>query len=333
MASHSANYSQPASSMQAAYLSSSSLYPSLVLPESATTVLDSALALMTFESRSPVIKDGTFPCELTVLSPARYAECWLLPRTDIVHGSDGEVFWSQSGHFMMTGVSVNLDGDVVSQTAAVYQQLLSVISASEHPHLLRFWNYMPRINQGVGDDELYKQFCTGRLQAFERLGVDEHQFPAATAVGHQGRELTIVALTSSIQGVHHGNKNQVHAFDYPRQYGISSPSFARATSVNVDGRELLFVSGTASIAGHLTHHHGDLQGQISLTAENIGYMLSQAQKSLQDIVGLRVYLRDPQLLDEASQWVDRLLPYGRRLYLQADICRADLMIEIECFCG
>jgi chorismate lyase/3-hydroxybenzoate synthase len=96
---------------------------------------------------------------------------------------------------------------------------------------------------------------------------------------------------------------------------------------------MFFLSGTASIRGHKTMFVGDLQLQLNCTLENIDEILSEAlnhtnRRIPKEKIKWRVYLRDPDTQNEIQSTI--LNKLGAQIeYLTADICRADLLIEIE----
>jgi len=201
---------------------------------------------------------------------------------------------------------------------------------------VRFWNYVPHINVGAGDQENYKTFCAGRLAAFRDFELDEAEFPAASAVGHYRDGITVYALTSAHTPRHHANPRQVDAFRYPRQYGASSPSFARATTLTIENaatpQRLCFISGTASILGHSSVHHNDLRLQLYTTNDNILYLLKETGFKRSQIQTLRVYVRQAQDHLECKRIIEELYPNTPAIYIHADICRSELLVELECFC-
>jgi enamine deaminase RidA (YjgF/YER057c/UK114 family) len=100
------------------------------------------------------------------------------------------------------------------------------------------------------------------------------------------------------------------------------------------GSDLLFVSGTASIVGHQTLHPGDTLAQLKESVRNIEAVLEHANQRagrhlwhLQELKG-RVYLRNAE---DYSLARDHLLSLGlsQFCFVQADICRKDLLVEIE----
>lgn len=252
----------------------------------------------------------------------------------IERGQADRLRWSRSKHLMFVSLEIPwLDTrDIEPVTEKAYAELLDFVRRSEYRHLVRFWNYLPAINSGDGDQEVYRRFCNGRLRAFEAARLIAEEFPAASAVGHHRENLTVSLLCSAVQPVHHANPQQVDAYDYPRQYGPSSPSFARGTSLTVGDRRCYFVSGTASILGHQSVHEQDLQQQIKTTQNNILQLIAQSGLSANDIGSLRVYLRNREDLHSCRRFVEEAFPHADAVYLHADICRAELLVEIECIC-
>ena len=302
-------------------------------PEELLAEADS-LAVLRFnafsENASPIIDTRV---EL-LGAPQSSLEVWQAESATVERGTQDGCVWARTDKLQFTAASAPLaQGDDFEATAyAVYQQLLTVIEKCPHPELVRFWNYIPNINHGAGDSENYKRFCTGRLRAFSEHNLQDLQFPAASAVGHYGTGITVYALTASTSAEHHANPRQVDAFKYPRQYGPSSPSFARATTIELDEQRLCFISGTASILGHSSVHQGDLRLQLYTTNDNILYLLKETGFKANQIRTLRVYLRHKSDLDECQRIVSELFPGTTVLFTHADICRADLLVEIECFC-
>jgi len=226
-------------------------------------------------------------------------------------------------------------------TYTAYLNIFSVLAEHGLTHAFRIWNYLPNINQGQGDNEVYKRFCTGRLRAFEHLAIAPTHFPAASALGHHGRGAVIYVFASALTPVHYKNQRQVNAYEYPRQYGISSPSFARATALSFSDTSHLFISGTASIVGHETVHQGDLIKQLEVTSQNIEYLLASANADHAKhnhhpgdfaLNTFKVYIRHAHHVAPAKAWLHKHYPHVDTILTLADVCRAELLVEIEGFC-
>ena len=231
--------------------------------------------------------------------------------------------------------------DIETAARDAYAQLREHLASSDYPHLLRIWNYLDAVTEGDGDAERYRRFCVGRVAGMGSL-VGE-AWPAATCIGrHDGvRRLQVYWLASRHPGLPLENPRQVSAWRYPRQYGPQSPTFARALLPDArDGLPLL-ISGTASIVGHASLHHGDVQAQLEETLANVQALIDVARQHRPDLPAqldagspLKVYVRHREDLPRVAARLDALLPDGvPRLLLHGEICRAELLVEIEAMHG
>lgn len=227
--------------------------------------------------------------------------------------------------------------ELEAAAADLYRQLFEV---ARDFHLQRIWNYVPAINAVPDRLENYRRFCRGRSVAFERqFGRNfEQRLPAASAVGAIGGPLALAFLGGSVVPRHFENPRQIPAFHYPPQYGPRAPSFSRATLVHDPaGRKQLFISGTAAIRGHATVAPDDLLEQLACTVENLGIIAETAGAGAD--VGraeewqrhFKIYLRHASDLGPARAYLQQSLlrPADQVSYLRADLCRADLLVEIE----
>lgn len=249
---------------------------------------------------------------------------------------DGAIRFSEDEQHLFGIIEVDEreHADIGAAAAAAYAEIRRFQSVSGKPHLLRMWNYFDAITQGEGDAERYQMFCVGRA---EGLGSHQvHALPAATAIGRRdgATVLQVYWLAARTPGHPIENPRQVSAYHYPRQYGRVSPRFARAM-LNENGE--LLISGTASVVGHATHHDGDMPAQLRETLLNLETLLQQAHARdprcparFSDAALLKVYLREPRHCDAVLATLRAHLPAGTPLLvLAADICRQDLLIEID----
>jgi chorismate lyase / 3-hydroxybenzoate synthase len=229
-------------------------------------------------------------------------------------------------------------GALQRATEIAYQEIFDVLNETEHRHLIRIWNYLPEINAQTGGDERYRHFNSARQTAFRKSGrATMGTVPAACALGSPaGSPLSIYFLAARRPPKMIENPRQTSAYHYPPKFGRHSPIFSRACVWGESGSGRLFVSGTASIVGHETIHPGDVVAQTRETMVNIGALLGEANR----IVGgshyslnglkLKVYVRTPSDLPAIEATLSELLsPAASIVYLQADVCREDLLVEIE----
>lgn len=223
----------------------------------------------------------------------------------------------------------------------IYTDLFAALARHTSPHLLRLWNYVPGINDEGHGLEHYRHFNVGRQRAF--IDAQRSAFegsPAACALGANEGALQVFFLAGPQAPLAVENPRQVSAYHYPDQYGPRSPTFSRAALADVGGgRQTLFISGTASIRGHTSVHVGDVRLQTEETLLNIAAVLDAAQQQAQvalpaEALTCTVYLRHradlPVVMEVLTQ---RLGAHSHAVQtvvaLQADICRADLLVEIE----
>ena len=217
-----------------------------------------------------------------------------------------------------------------------YCRLFDAIDALGFPHLLRAWNYFPAINDDADGVERYRRFNVGRHDAFaakgRRIGVD---MPAACALGCREGPLTVYFIAGKVRGRPLENPRQVSAYYYPERYGPRTPTFSRAMLMQPDGMRGLAISGTASIVGHETQHVGDIGAQVGETLANIralmeaaGYAVSPSSAAGEGLL-LKAYLRRPADLPAVESALGQAFGKAGVVYLEADICRSDLLVEIE----
>lgn len=230
------------------------------------------------------------------------------------------------------------EGGIAEAAERGYRALLEHLQGSKHPELLRIWNYLDAITDGAGDDERYRQFCLGRAAGFQ---IAPERFPAATAIGRKDgrRVLQIYWLSAAEGGVPLENPRQMAAWRYPREYGPRPPTFARALLAPPTLAMPMMLSGTAAVVGHASQHAGDLEAQLDETMRNFAVLIDVARSrrpSLPAIFGRGSLLKIYVAGDAAAARIGALLSARLqadvpRLVLHADVCRTDLVLEIDGF--
>lgn len=270
---------------------------------------------------------------LPVLSGA--ADEIILPTEGAVEVRDGCVLF-EAGDATAGFAVAPPDVDLETAARDLYRQLFA---ATRGRRLYRVWNYVPGINAVNNGLENYRLFCRGRGVAFEdQFGIGyQRQLPAASAVGVKRGPLAIAFLAGDATPRHFENPQQVPAFEYPADYGPRPPSFSRATLVDGAAGRQLFVSGTAAIRGHASIAIGDLAGQLACTRENLHVIAATAGAGADfgAIEGwrrmIKVYVRHARDFSAVQRDLEQHLLRADDVvtYLQADLCRADLLVEIE----
>ncbi|HWO99990.1 MAG TPA: hypothetical protein VNL74_05110 [Methylococcus sp.] len=272
-------------------------------------------------------------------------EVWL---TDdrVASGSSGRIRYRHSDSFLFGCLRIEEEQDTPPDPAhsplqqasyRAYGEMFELLDRLGYPYPVRIWNYFPDINQKSHGLERYRQFNIGRHDAFLAHGRSlTRRLPAASALGTRGDSLTLYFIAARQPPIAVENPRQTSAFHYPRIYGPRSPTFSRATLLRTTTQEFVFVSGTASIVGHRSEHDRDVMGQTRETLANIAHLIATIERNhsagpfpLADLV-YKVYVRNREQLPEIRTEIEmQLSPRVQVIYLEADICRGDLLVEIE----
>ncbi|MCA9299494.1 MAG: hypothetical protein KDA28_10530, partial [Phycisphaerales bacterium] len=223
------------------------------------------------------------------------------------------------------------EGSWRSLSHRVYERLRDAC-AGRRP--IRIWNHVPAITASLrpGFDR-YMAFNEGRHAVMSSWFGEalEGILPTATGVGHDEPMLAVHALVGDVPCRSIENPRQRPAVRYSRRYGPRPPCFARAGMLDVAGRRTLLVSGTASVRGEDTVHEDDFEGQVDETLANLRALVVACDgrgDTLEAFDSLRVYctarIGDPELDHLRS-----VLPPCETEFVRADLCRPELMVEIE----
>ena len=237
----------------------------------------------------------------------------------------------------LDGNDRNSSAALLRATTTAYQEIFGVLKETHHRHLIRVWNYLPEINRATDGDERYRHFNSARQTAFRNSGRSTvGTVPAASALGSPaGSPISIFFLASRRPPRMIENPRQTSAYYYPPKFGTYSPTFSRACVLSESAGTNLFVSGTASIVGHETIHPGDAAAQTRETLTNIDALLDEANRVVGshyslDELKFKVYVRRAADLAAIESALSATLHGSTSIvYVQADVCREDLLVEIE----
>jgi enamine deaminase RidA (YjgF/YER057c/UK114 family) len=144
------------------------------------------------------------------------------------------------------------------------------------------------------------------------------------------------------------NPNQINAYNYGQQVLIGkakegdpvkhAPQFERALLMADKNDVILHISGTASIIGQKTMGKEDVGEQTIVTLENIK-KLTDTERLNQLVPGafpylnkyslFRVYIKKQEDFGIVRKICSEHFPSLPATYIEADICRDDLLMEIE----
>jgi chorismate lyase / 3-hydroxybenzoate synthase len=318
---------------------------------------------------APALK---LPCAFTTVAMPVWAsnetasqpfEAWLAP-TAVRRWAAGDLKLARTDEMVFGCIALEQTPDQALEdiTETAYSEIFAAIDQLGMPHLSRVWHYLPAINENEvhleataaeRSLERYRRFSLGRHEAFVKYGrVIERDAPAASALGTQRMieqglpdQLVIYFIATAQQGEPIENPRQVSAYRYPQTYGPRSPTFARALIAPIN-RDVYYVSGTASIVGHATLHTGDVRKQTEETLLNLQALFEERAQRVAASDSdwhVKVYVRHLSDFDDVrtcvepamqQAWAQNARKTGllEIVYLQADICRSDLLVEIELLC-
>jgi hypothetical protein len=216
---------------------------------------------------------------------------------------------------------------------------------------VRLWNHIPAITARVDDRrDRYMVFNAGRYRAFANWyggpGAFDRDVATASGVGHDGGDLVVHCLSARSPGLAVENPRQITPHRYSERYGPLPPCFARATVLKDAG--LILVGGTASIQGEDSVHRASLSGQLTETVTNLASVVGAAHarvgSSFHATNGaagwlacyreLRVYYPRAEHGAFLERAVRDQFPAGCRVEMvRADLCRPELLVEIEGVAG
>ena len=223
-------------------------------------------------------------------------------------------------------------GEFTKRARDAYADLLDGIPKRD---IFRIWNFIPGINaRDESDQDRYMRFNAARFQAFEGQPDDEHPYPPASGVGHEGRDLVLHLLRGNVVVEAVDNPRQILPERYSETWGKLPPVFIRSALVSgVLEDRMLIISGTASVRGEETMHVDDLDAQLDETIRNIEELLRATTEGDDDpkLDSMLIYVPKAEHLDHLRKRIMNELagPSTTAEFRVAQLCRDKLLVEIE----
>jgi enamine deaminase RidA (YjgF/YER057c/UK114 family) len=246
-------------------------------------------------------------------------------------------------------------GPVYGQTNQGLRRMQSILlqAGSGFEHVVRTWFYLGGITESESGITRYEGLNRGRADFYQLIHFGrslpvrngtQSVYPASTGIGTHGSELvtSCVALETErkdISLVPLENPQQTSAYAYDARYSRQSPRFSRGMALVTDNYVTTWISGTASIVNSESRYIGDIQAQTEQTIQNIERLISpenftrhgirRAGATLNDLTKIRVYLKRPQDFALCRSVCEKRFGSVPSIYVVADICRPELLVEIE----
>ncbi len=219
--------------------------------------------------------------------------------------------------------------------------------------VIRTWLYTGNITEVEGGIERYRELNRARTEFFEAEHAEgrmpsgpggEIRYPASTGIGMRSSSIDIGCLALQTERpdtriVTLENPGQTAAFDYDASFSIKSPKFSRAMAAVIGDYVTTWISGTASIIDSESVHLGDAAQQTEQTIDNIQNLIAAenfarhgvlgAGAELADLAKVRVYVKRAEDYEVCRAVCERRFGSLPTIYAQADVCRPELLVEIE----
>lgn len=228
-----------------------------------------------------------------------------------------------------------------------FEGLIDIFNTACFPlsSIVRKWNYLEDILGFDGDKQRYQEFNNVRSGVYSTL-FEKNGYPAATGIGmNRGGVILEYIAIKSREAISNpvDNPEQISAHNYSEKVLVgeecilkSTPKFERARYLELFNKKMIFISGTASILGEKTVGVNDAVKQTEVTIENIRRLYAEdilqkiSDKKIFPKYGhARVYVKNRKDFAAIKKTFKTQLGNLPVVYIIADICRNDLLVEIE----
>lgn len=256
--------------------------------------------------------------------------------------------------WMVGAMSPGINSNRFAVADGTFKLLKSVLDCAglNFGTIVRQWNYVGGIlESGLVDGCLmqhYQIFNEVRNRYYTQYRQSPY-FPAATGIGMNSVQVGIDCFAIrehvDLKVIAISNPNQEESYQYGQEVLVGDsggrkqpPQFERALLLKLGTTVRLIVSGTASIVGQKTFGIGDVELQTKVTINNIEMLASSANlrnhcPDLHEYPDkysyLRVYIKNRSDIDVVKKICIGHFGKIPITFVQADICRGDLLVEIE----
>jgi enamine deaminase RidA (YjgF/YER057c/UK114 family) len=243
--------------------------------------------------------------------------------------------------------------DTRKAAQAAFDHMRTILE-TEHmsfDHIVRQWNFIGNILEVKNDLQNYQIFNEVRSENYHKYR-NIHSYPAATGIGvkHGGVTIDFYAVEpqKDLKIIAIDNPDQIRPYDYGQQVLKGKPlegkemkqppQFERAVFLADRQSYTLFVSGTASIIGQATIGIDDIEKQTEVTLENIKkltdasriqHLTGNSQADAGRLILLRAYIKYQVDFEKVEAICNERFPGVPIVYCEADVCRDNLLVEIE----
>ncbi len=259
---------------------------------------------------------------------------------------------------IVCGVRSSVKESIREQSDALFVKLSKILSLEEFAvsDIVRQWNYIPQIVAvDKNNYQHYQAFNDSRTVFYRKADWVKCGYPAATGIGMDCGAVTVdvvavkyfdtksrvLPIDNDLQrAAHVYTQNVLIGAQMDEIEGCSTPKFERAKAVgSLQNGYICYISGTAAIRGEASMESNDAAVQTVMTVENVEHLISdytcrkfgiELGCKFREINSARTYIKNPKEVDQIKSVVDE--KWGDKtsvVYLKADVCRDELLVEIE----
>ena len=242
------------------------------------------------------------------------------------------------------GIVPRFDGGTTfAQSTDIFEGIAKMLTCNgfKPSDIYRQWNYIPGITVLNDGSQNYQEFNDAR-SIFYATADWSNGYPAATGIGTSAGG--VVVEISAIKGEQCANLPidnplQIAAHNYSQQVldgkvieqlnERTTPKFERARLLGTS----VLISGTAAIKGERSNYSTDAVEQAAETMEIMDRLTSKENIPVENNGSsydlLRVYVKRESDIPAVRDYMQSHYPAAQKHYLVADVCRPELLIEIE----
>jgi hypothetical protein len=261
----------------------------------------------------------------------------------ILKNSETKVLFGSVPSYMYSSFKENVN--------ASFKRLHHILEVNDFQfsNIIRQWNYIQDIykqnSQNNRFSQNYQIFNNYRSINFDTCEF-KNAYPVATGIGVnyggccieviaiKGKNLNIIPIQNSRQIDAHCYSNHVLTGKSVEKLEKNlNPKFERAKYFGSRSINMLLISGTASIIGEETVNIDDVEGQTITTIDNIELLVDKAKlinNAPYKILNYRAYVKNQLDCEKVKKICLKKWGNTQGIILLADICRENLLVEIEC---
>ena len=240
-------------------------------------------------------------------------------------------------------IPLDLSKSTFEQSCEIFSVIADILQSNGFvpSNIYRQWNYIQGITMLNNGSQNYQEFNDAR-SIFYRNCEWNNGYPAATGIGCDagGVMVEFCAVKDNMTlNMPIDNPLQIAAHNYSQMVlegkaadalqEKSTPKFERARILG----NTIYISGTAAIKGEHSNTCNDIIEQTTETMEVMNHLISKEniptdnKGAEYDI--LRIYIKREEDIPAVIEYMQYHYPIVQKHYTVADICRPELLVEIE----